>query len=100
MSIQPTNTPPGPGADRLGRPVGEQTGVRQLVTERLGEDPVVLARKLRNQQPPMSWNRIAQAIMQSTETNGQERIYLTQEAVRRWVQADDRRRAQETSAAA
>lgn len=35
----------------------------------------------------MAWNRIAQRIIDETE------IYLTQEAVRRWIRKDDERRA-------
>ena len=89
------------GADRLGRPVGAQVGVRRLIFERLGLDPGALARTLRDTQPPMSWNRIAQEIMNRTEVDGLEPIYLTQEAVRRWVMADDRaaaKDAEETAA--
>ena len=89
MTFKPSTSDPGTGADRLGRPIGAQVGVRRLVFERLGQDPVVFARALRSQQPPMSWNRIAQEIMSRTEQNGLPRIYLTQEAVRRWVRADD-----------
>ena len=42
----------------------------------------------------MSWNRIAQEVMDATERDGQPRIYLTQEAVRRWVRADDARQVE------
>lgn len=84
MTNNPSGSPP-LGADRLGRPVGEQVGLRRLVAERLGVDPVSVACELRAQTPPMAWNRIAQVIMQRTALDGQEPIYLTQEAVRRWV---------------
>jgi len=65
------------------------------VEERLGRDVVKYARALRaSTDPPMSWNRIARDIMDSTS------IYLTQEAVRRWVAADDRRLAAQNEQAA
>ena len=64
--------------------------LRTLVATKLGRDPIEYARTLRSSTtPPMGWNRIAQIMQNATG------IYITQEAVRRWVRKDDLRRASE-----
>lgn len=58
------------------------SNLRKLVAEKLGRDPIEYALERRaSATPPLAWNRIAQEIQQKTG------IYLTQEAVRRWVRA-------------
>lgn len=61
------------------------SNLRKLVAEKLGRDPIEYALERRaSVAPPLAWNRIAQEIQTLTG------IYLTQEAVRRWVRAYNR----------
>lgn len=74
--------------DTPSRAAFEPTYLRDEVGRKLGRDPIAYVRELRaSEEPPMAWNRIAQRIIDETE------IYLTQEAVRRWIRKDDERRA-------
>lgn len=74
-----TDNPTAPAA------VPDPAYLRALVAERLGRDPIEYAIELRaSTQPAMAWNRIAQIIQNATG------LYLTQEAVRRWVRKHER----------
>lgn len=66
--------------------------LRALVAEKLGRDPIEYARERREQ--GLSWARIADELKAATD------VYLTQEAVRRWIRRADARAAAEAQKAA
>jgi hypothetical protein len=71
------------------------TFLRELVAAKLGRDPAEYARERRaTQDPPLAWARIADELKAKTD------VYLTPEAVRRWVTSDDRRTAEQAARAA
>lgn len=65
------------------------SNLRKLIAEKLGRDPIEYALERRaSTVPPLAWNRIADELKELTGE------YLTQEAVRRWVRAHERAKAQ------
>lgn len=66
------------------------SNLRKLIAQKLGRDPIEYALERRaSTTPPLAWNRIANELKDKTGE------YLTQEAVRRWVRAYNRAKAQQ-----